>query len=146
MGLARPTWVQFNASSGLNGGVKMSVSTCSCGGGYLEIRPRRIPCDRLLAGTWSSIPLIHPPGIGGGGSSFASKRGQPSQEKLAKFIGARSRAYSDSLPYIYIFDKLKKRTKLEKSAYQLLGRGHWMGFSCSFLVVSQPSENIHNSV
>lgn len=50
----------------------------ACGGGYQEIRPRHIPCDRLLAGSWSSIPLIHPPGIGGGGggvaggSSFAS--------------------------------------------------------------------------
>lgn len=44
---------------------------CSCGGGYQEIRPRHIPCDRLLAGSWRSIPLNHPPGIGGGCGWFS---------------------------------------------------------------------------
>lgn len=103
----------------------MSVCVCSCGGGYQEIRPRHIPCDcpgavfpwiilQELWGGWGGGGVA-------GGSSFASKQGQPNQEKLAKFIRACSWAYNDSLPYI--FDKLKKRTRLEKSVNQLLERG-----------------------
>lgn len=123
------------------------VCVLVCDGGSQEIRPHRILCDRLLAESWSSIPLIHPPGIVGWGSCWwflFCQQAVTKQPENARYVHPST--HTSLQWWTTVFDKWTKRRRLEKFVNQLSERGHMMGFYRSFLVVRQPSENNQNSV